>query len=254
MRQPRSAGNHVGVKHPGHSLVAASDAGLNSSRLFYVHDQPVRTPFPCRYRCCSQHHSPSSLDRTTAHHSHFTLQAVNSTNIPTYGVRSLTLDLGLRRTFRWTFIVADVKKPILGADFLSKFGLLVDVRHCQLSDTTTNLKVHCILSSSTPSGITRCTIHPDNPYLAFLAKFPDVAQACSTDRPVKHSVTHHIRTTGPHALAVSLRNASELLDTNLSICWNLVLFVRHGLHPYIWCQRRPLVIGDLVGITGHLTA
>lgn len=84
---------------------------------------------------------PSSSDRTAHHHSQFSFQAVNSTHIPTYGVRSLTLDLGLRRTFRWTFIVADVKKPILGADFLSKFSLLVDVRHCRLSDTTTHLKV-----------------------------------------------------------------------------------------------------------------
>ena len=30
-----------GVKHPGHSLVAASDAGLNSSRIFYVREDTV---------------------------------------------------------------------------------------------------------------------------------------------------------------------------------------------------------------------
>ena len=49
-------------------------------------------------------------------------------NIATYGIRSLSLDLGLHCIFRWVFIIADVKQPILGADFLRNFGLLVDVR------------------------------------------------------------------------------------------------------------------------------
>ena len=45
------------------------------------------------------------------------LTAVNNTSICTYGQRSLSLDLGLRRLLPWIFIIADVKKPILGADF-----------------------------------------------------------------------------------------------------------------------------------------
>ena len=40
-----------------------------------------------------------------------TLQAVNNTPITTYGTRSLMLNLGLRRTFQWVFIIADVQKP-----------------------------------------------------------------------------------------------------------------------------------------------
>ena len=60
------------------------------------------------------------------------LEAVNSTSIPTFGTRSLTLTLGLRRTFRWPFIIADVRKPVLGADFLHHFNLLVDVKHHKL--------------------------------------------------------------------------------------------------------------------------
>ena len=47
-----------------------------------------------------------------------TLQAANSTSITTNGSRSLTLDLGLRCTFRWNFVIADVAMPILRADFL----------------------------------------------------------------------------------------------------------------------------------------
>ncbi|BHF62214.1 hypothetical protein SprV_0200519500 [Sparganum proliferum] len=71
--------------------------------------------------------------------SQFSLQVANSTTISTYGQRSLTLDLGLRRRFQWVFIEADVKSPIIGADFLSSFGLTVDVRHRRLTYTTTQL-------------------------------------------------------------------------------------------------------------------
>ena len=69
------------------------------------------------------------------------LQAVNGTSISTYGTRSLTLDLGLRRSFRWIFIVADVATPILGADFLRWYNLLVDMRRNRLSDAVTSLAV-----------------------------------------------------------------------------------------------------------------
>ena len=69
----------------------------------------------------------------------YTLSAVNGTAIATYGTRSLTLNLGLRCTFRWIFIIADVSKPLLGADFLHHFGVLVDIAHGKLVDTNTHL-------------------------------------------------------------------------------------------------------------------
>ena len=85
---------------------------------------------------------PSQTDHTSSL-GHFNLQAVNCTNSATYGVHSLTLDLGYRHTFWWTFIIADVNKPILGADFHQNFGLLVDIQHHWLSDS---VKVQGILS------------------------------------------------------------------------------------------------------------
>ena len=116
------------------TLVATSDTGSNSvSRLlFYVTDTQTHTRFlvdtgsevsvvPSTYR----NHTPDKL----------TLTAVNATSISTYGKQSLTLNLGLRRSFPWLFIVADVQKPIIGADFLKHFGLLVDMKQHRLIDT-----------------------------------------------------------------------------------------------------------------------
>ena len=46
-----------------------------------------------------------------------TLEAANHSKIKTYGKHLMNLNLGLGRQLAWNFIVADVKFPILGADF-----------------------------------------------------------------------------------------------------------------------------------------
>jgi hypothetical protein len=65
-------------------------------------------------------------------HVNYDLCAANGTTIPTYGWLSLNLNLGLRRNFTWQFVVADVTQPLIGVDFLSHFGLLVDCKHNRL--------------------------------------------------------------------------------------------------------------------------
>ncbi|CAE1291395.1 unnamed protein product [Acanthosepion pharaonis] len=44
----------------------------------------------------------------------FKLRAANGSVIDTYGERTLTLNIGMRRDFTWTFIVANVKIPRCG--------------------------------------------------------------------------------------------------------------------------------------------
>jgi len=48
----------------------------------------------------------------------------------------LTLNLG-RRVFKWKFCIVDVLHPILGADFLGHFALLVDLKNKRLIDNIT---------------------------------------------------------------------------------------------------------------------
>ena len=55
-----------------------------------------------------------------------TMRAANNTQIKTYG--TINLDLSLDdKAFLWTFTVADVILPILGADFIAHHNLLVDL-------------------------------------------------------------------------------------------------------------------------------
>ena len=97
--------------------MAAGDVGLNCSRLFYVHDHSTGFRFLVDTGAEVSVVPPSRTDRNRR--GNFCLQAVNRTDITTYGLRSLSLTLGLCRNFRWVFVIADVKQPILGYDILA---------------------------------------------------------------------------------------------------------------------------------------
>lgn len=110
--------------------MATSDASHSSNRLlFYVTDAHTHTRFlvdtgsevtviPSPF----SNHTPDKL----------TLTAVNVTPISIYGKQSLTLNLGLRRSLPWLFIIADVEKAIIGADSLKHFRLLVEHEAAQI--------------------------------------------------------------------------------------------------------------------------
>ena len=55
----------------------------------------------------------------------------------------------LRRSFSWTFIIADVCNPIIGIDFLSYFGLIVDCKNATIFDPLTQIKCSCNRGSQT---------------------------------------------------------------------------------------------------------
>jgi len=66
------------------------------------------------------------------------LDAANGTVISTFGTTKLNISLGLRRTFSWTFVIANIDHAIIGADFLSHFKLLIDFKRHILADITTH--------------------------------------------------------------------------------------------------------------------
>ncbi|GBM88146.1 hypothetical protein AVEN_12369-1 [Araneus ventricosus] len=79
---------------------------------------------------------PKSFSTKENWKSDFALYVANGTRIATFGTKLLSLDLELRRTL--PFIVADVTKPTIGADFLQHFGLLVDLKKRCLIDPLIN--------------------------------------------------------------------------------------------------------------------
>nr|VZI32676.1 unnamed protein product [Spirometra erinaceieuropaei] len=135
MRHMRSL---LAVKRPRQPVILTTAAGPSRpSRLFFINDKSSGLRFLVGTGAEVSVIPP--LRRHRLKPSQFSLKAANSTTISTYGQRSLTLDLGLRRRFQWVFIEADFKAPIIGGDFLSSFGLTVDFRHRHLTDTATQL-------------------------------------------------------------------------------------------------------------------
>ena len=126
-------------KRPDQSVGATNRTGAQESRLFYVTDVNSSRQFLVDTGAAISVFPPTRQEKGKI--SALTLQAVNGTRIPTFGERSLTLDLGLRRTCRWIFTIAEVSTPILGADFLHHFNFLVDVNKRRLIDPLTNMSV-----------------------------------------------------------------------------------------------------------------
>ena len=178
-----------------------SGSGHTFSRLFYITDHSSGLRFLVDTGAQVSVIPPTSSQRKLRQDG-FQLQAVNNSSIATYGNQSLTLDLGLRISFRWIFVIADVQSPILGADFLRHFGLLVDLRHSHLSDEVTQLKVQGILSTISSPTPTLLPTQPATEFHAILVEFPELVNPYCQDQPVKH---HHIVTTGPPVRARTCR-------------------------------------------------
>ncbi len=182
----------------GQSLAATSVSGPDKSRLFYVNDKGTNSSFLVDTGSEISAIPPYPAERLR---SPDPLLLMADTSIRTYGKRSLTLNLGLRRSFPWVFIVAGVQKPILGADFLQNFGLMVDMSRRQLVDSETHLHVKGMSSSVSSLCASLGLKDVSDPYRALLSDFPTLIQVCSPDVPIKHDVVHHIETTRPPGYA-----------------------------------------------------
>ncbi|KAF2350423.1 Reverse transcriptase domain, partial [Trinorchestia longiramus] len=140
------------------------------------------------------------------------LQAANGTNIPVYGEKSITNDFNLRRNFRWVFLVARVQQPIIGADFLSHFNLLVDLDKRRLIDKVTNLTTS---GSFTATNVNTSVslVDSNTKYDKLFQQYPFLLKPLNTTLPLKHSVTHHIETTGPPIFTKPRRLAPQRLKS-----------------------------------------
>ena len=168
------------------------------SRRISVTDKSTGTKFLVDTGADVSVYPASTSDKRVAE---FTLLAANKTPIMTFGEKSMTLNLGLRRTFRWIFIVAGVSQPILGADFLNHFALLVDIKRCRLVDSSTSLSIPGCYSSNPMPSPSFSIDTKESEFHALLSQFPKITQPRYSVTTVKHDVTHRICTKGPSVSA-----------------------------------------------------
>ena len=188
--------------------VMATNNGLVSSRRLFI-----------RCRCTKQVFLvdtgadisvvPMNKSQKPQITSNYCLSAANGTAINTYGIQLLKIDVGLGRIFTHPFVIASINRPIIGADFLVKFNLIVDLRNKALIDGKTTFQVHGIeanVDTPTPKNYS-----VDNDFFHLLAEFPTLTTQPDFTKPITHSVVHVIRTTGQLPVNRSRRLNNEKL-------------------------------------------
>lgn len=140
-----------------------------------------------------------------------TFRAANGTLINVYGRKNLTLNLGLRRSFSFSFYICDISCSIIGADFLYNFNLAPDLRNKKLIDTYTNLKVHAKLYNCSIFSVK--SVIENNIYGKLLLKYPNITKLPDPSKPVKHNTVHFINTKGPPVVAKPRRLAPDRLKS-----------------------------------------
>ncbi|GFX14716.1 transposon Tf2-8 polyprotein [Trichonephila clavipes] len=153
---------------------------------------------------------PPSPTMNKSPQSNFSLFAANNTKIPAYGMVRKELNLGLRRPFIWTFIIADVSSPIIGADFLKHFNLLIDLKKKRLVDVETSLFTSCVFSNIVQPSI--LTVDANISFKNILSEYPDLSNPSLISKSASHGTVHHIITTGPPVTARPRRLHPKLYD------------------------------------------
>ena len=122
------------------------------------------------------------------------LRAANGSFIRSFGTMEKTIRIQGRRVHH-EFIVAEVKRPILGADFLLRHELLVDLPCCRLLKADTLTPFGGTMQSAVGSALGTALITEDT-FVQLLREFPGLTQADFTQHSPKHGVTHRILTEG----------------------------------------------------------
>ena len=194
-----------------HDSADASFPKLSHSELLYVADKGHK----CRYLIdtgAAVSVLPKSCANGISDADSLPLVAANNSTLHTYGTCKRVVDVGLKREYPWTFIVADVQQPIIGADFLIHYNLLVDLRSRCLRDMRTGLAIAASLSSIKPLSLNRVDT-VQNEYTKLLGQFPELTRPTTKGETVKHGITHKIVTKGHPVFARPRRLAPDKLVT-----------------------------------------
>ncbi|KAK3889254.1 hypothetical protein Pcinc_006820 [Petrolisthes cinctipes] len=208
----RPAGTtQLGGKRTGRGAVNTLPAATpNSSRqLLFVLDSTSGARFLVDTGATVGAVPPSAADKATEYPS-YDLLAANGTSIATYGTRTLNLDLGLPEKVIWSFIVADVRHPILGLDFLHSQDLIVDSRYQQLHHRPTTCTIKATPCAEVTPRITH--VSPEPAYTSLLQEFPELTSTTPHSGRKRHNVMHRIITQGQPCFARPRRLPPERLQ------------------------------------------
>ena len=124
------------------------------------------------------------------------LVAANGISIASYGTQQTHVQLG-KRKFTVTFIIADVRRPILGADFLRRHKLLVDLCGQKLIDAHSFQSYACAATSNNLCVSPVATVDSNHYKQCLLQQYPELLRPTFHAARPSHDVSHYITTDGP---------------------------------------------------------
>ncbi|XP_005104292.1 uncharacterized protein LOC101857129 [Aplysia californica] len=135
------------------------------------------------------------------------LAAANGTRIRTWGKRTFTIHLGTNHIYSHEFVLAEVTRRILGADFFTKHNLVIDLRQKRLlSLDKASIKLKDSRQILTVGGL---SWSPHNEYSKIIAKeFPEILIPQFTSHINKHGIV----TQGPPTSARARRLDTQKLE------------------------------------------
>ncbi|XP_076057407.1 uncharacterized protein LOC143034942 [Oratosquilla oratoria] len=134
------------------------------------------------------------------------LLAANGTPIATYGSHYSVLDLQNGK-FPWTFVIAYVRQPILGYDFLQYYKMTVSAKDNCLYHATRRIPGTTTNASSPKVS----SLQPAGEYTRILQNFPQLTSSCKATTTRPHNIVHHIQTIGPSVCSKPRRLSPEKL-------------------------------------------
>lgn len=160
------------------------------------------------------------------------------------------LNLGLRRAFRSIFLVADVRRAVIRADFLHNYGLLV-------SRTPSHRLRDPAIRSRRPiiRHIAPISAMLDEPFATLLREFPTLTRLPDWTQPVQHcaitsSPPAHQSISDPGVCPrINSRSLARSSNTSCNLASSTLPLVI-GHHHFTCCLRR-WETGAHAVITGH---
>ena len=193
MHTPLRQGREVGKLQGGSAVASAVGPDLPSQLL--VHDRLSRKTFLIDTGAQVSLIPATPEDRRQPDQNPPKLTAANGTAIPAYRTRESTISINNRK-FSVTLVVADVRRPILGADFLRRHNLLVDLKGQRLIDARSFNTYQC------STGHHDTTVAPvaanSNRFTELLlSKYPQLLTPTFKSTQPAHGIVHYIPTKGP---------------------------------------------------------
>ena len=147
------------------------------------------------------------------------IQAANGISIAIYSTRNVLLHLGNHRHYV-RLVIADVKRPLLGEDFLRQHNLLVDVNGQRLIEADTYLSVSCDVTVTSVSQLAQIEIG-SNKYRKVLNAFPELIKITLSHSTVSPTLYHNncspvhagARRLSPEKLTIAKHEFTESMGT-----------------------------------------